>query len=143
MSCVRPIEPEEEDISYTLPVFLAHAIKMEEEATERYLELADMMEGHNNLDVSKLSRDMNRFSILHGASIRERAAEVELPELRHADLKWLALWKSPTRTYSATCSKTSSRGRREAIDGVVIPSWASGRTPYGVSDREVLLRRNG
>jgi rubrerythrin len=86
---MHPFEWEKEDMSYTLPVFLAHAITMENEAAERYLELADMMEAHNNLDVSKLFRDMNHFSILHRDSIKERAANVELPELRRADFKWI------------------------------------------------------
>jgi len=83
------MELEKEDMSYTLPVFLAHAITMEDEAAERYLELADMMEAHNNLDVAQLFRDMNRYSILHRDSIKERAADVDLPKLRHADFKWV------------------------------------------------------
>jgi rubrerythrin len=76
-------------MSYTLPVFLAHAIKMEDEAAERYLELADMMEAHNNLEVASVFRDMNRYSILHRDSIRERAADVELPKMKLADFKWV------------------------------------------------------
>lgn len=75
-------------MSYTLPVFLAHAIKMENEAAERYLELADMMVAHNNLDVAKLFRDMNHFSILHRDSIKEHAADVELPEMRATGFRW-------------------------------------------------------
>ena len=76
-------------MSYTLPVFLAHAIKMEDEAAERYLELADMMEAHNNVDVAKVFRDMSRYSILHRDSIKERATGVELPRMRLADFKWV------------------------------------------------------
>jgi rubrerythrin len=89
MNCIHPIALEREDMSYTLPVFLAHAIKMENEAAERYLELADMMEAHNNLHVAKLFRDMNHFSILHRDSIKERAADVELPEMRAVDFRWI------------------------------------------------------
>jgi hypothetical protein len=36
------------DMSYSLPEVLAHAIALENEAAERYLELADMMEAHRN-----------------------------------------------------------------------------------------------
>jgi rubrerythrin len=76
-------------MSYSLPEFLAHAIAMEDEAAERYLELADMMEAHNNLEVSKLFRQMNHYSILHRDSIKKRAASVELPKLRMADFRWV------------------------------------------------------
>jgi rubrerythrin len=76
-------------MSYTLPVFLAHAIEMENEAAERYLELADMMEAHNNVEVSKVFRDMNHYSILHRDSIKERAASVSIPKLKSADFKWV------------------------------------------------------
>ncbi len=76
-------------MSYTLPVFLAHAIKMEDEAAERYLELADMMEAHNNVEVAKVFRDMNHYSILHGDSIKKRATSVELPKMKLADFKWV------------------------------------------------------
>ena len=47
-------------MSYTLPEFLAHAIAMEQEAADRYLELADMMEAHHNDAVSAVFRDMCR-----------------------------------------------------------------------------------
>lgn len=86
---IHVIESEKEEMSYTLPVFLAHAIQMESEAAERYLELADMMEAHNNLDVAKVFRDMNRYSILHRDSIIERATDVELPKMKLADFKWV------------------------------------------------------
>jgi rubrerythrin len=78
-------------MSFTLTEFLAHAIAMEEEAAERYLELADMMEAHNNLDVSRVFRDMNHYSQLHRDSIQERVGELQLPELK----SWQYRWTSP------------------------------------------------
>jgi len=48
-------------MNYSLPEFLSYAIALEQEAEERYIELADMMETHNNLDVSKVFRNMARF----------------------------------------------------------------------------------
>jgi len=48
-------------MSYTLPEFFAHAVALEDEAADRYLELADMMEAHRNDEVSRVFRDMNRF----------------------------------------------------------------------------------
>ncbi|MCZ7563338.1 MAG: ferritin family protein [Burkholderiales bacterium] len=78
-------------MSYTLPEFLAHAIAMEEEAAERYLELADMMEAHRNDDVSAVFRDMHRYSIMHRDAIRARVGDTELPKLK----SWQYRWRTP------------------------------------------------
>ncbi len=69
-------------MSNALPEFLAHAIAMEHEAADRYLELADMMKAHRNDAVSKVFRDRCRFSELHRASIRARVGAIELRELQ-------------------------------------------------------------
>ena len=75
-------------MSYSLPEFLAHAVAMEEEAAERYLELADMMEAHRNDAVSALFRDMHRFSLMHRDAIRERVGAIELPRLKSWEYRW-------------------------------------------------------
>ncbi len=77
-------------MDYTLPEFLAHAIALEREAAERYLELADMMESYRNDAVSALFRDMVAYSRLHHDSIVERARGVALPELRANEYRWRA-----------------------------------------------------
>lgn len=79
-------------MDYSLTEFLALAIAMEEEAAERYLELADMMEAHDNQKVSKLFRDMNRYSCLHRDSIKERAGSLELPKIK----SWQYRWTTPS-----------------------------------------------
>lgn len=81
-------------MDYSLPEFLAHAIALENEAAQRYLELADMMEAHRNDDVSALFRDMVRFSRMHHDSIVERARGIELPTLR----SWQYRWTHPPET---------------------------------------------
>jgi len=78
-------------MSYTLPEFLAHAVALEHEAAERYLELADMMESYRNDDVSKLFRDMVHFSQMHRDEIKARVGSIELPKLR----SWQYRWSSP------------------------------------------------
>ena len=75
-------------LDYTLPQFLAHAIALEREAAERYLELADMMEAHRNDAVSQLFRDMVHYSRLHHDSIVARAAGTPLPSLRLWEFHW-------------------------------------------------------
>ena len=76
-------------MDYTLPEFLAHAIALEHEAAERYLELADRMEAHRNDPVSALFRDMVRYSRMHRDSIIESARGVTLPTLRPGQYRWL------------------------------------------------------
>lgn len=78
-------------MGYTLAEFLAHAIALEQEAAERYAELADMMEAHNNLETAAVFRDMARFSTMHGDEIKQRARALELPKL----LSWQYRWKTP------------------------------------------------
>ncbi len=75
----------------SLPEFLAHAIALEHEAAERYLELADMMESYRNDEVAATFRDMVRYSRLHHESIVARAQGLELPALR----SWQYRWRHP------------------------------------------------
>ena len=79
-------------MSYTLPEFLAHAVALEQEAADRYLELADMMETHRNDAVSSVFRDMTRFSELHRDEIKARIGGIELPQLK----SWEFRWRSPS-----------------------------------------------
>ena len=78
-------------MSYTLPEFLAHAVALEQEAADRYLELADMMEAHRNDAVSAVFRDMTRFSQMHRDEIKARVGAIELPQLK----SWEYRWRSP------------------------------------------------
>jgi rubrerythrin len=78
-------------MSYTLPEFLAHAVALEQEAAERYLELADMMEAHRNDAVSSVFRSMTRFSQMHCDAIKLRIGATKLPQLK----SWEYRWRSP------------------------------------------------
>lgn len=78
-------------MSYSLPEFLAHAVALEREAAERYLELADMMEAHRNDAVAAIFRDMNRFSLMHHDEVKGCVGMLELPKLK----SWQYRWTSP------------------------------------------------
>lgn len=78
-------------MSYALPEFLAHAVAMEQEAADRYLELADMMEAHRSDAVSTVFRSMTRFSQMHCDAIKVRAGSIKLPQLK----SWEYRWRSP------------------------------------------------
>ena len=75
-------------MNYSLPDFLAISIALERETEERYLELADMMEAHLNLETAKVFRDMARFSKMHGDEITERAKHVQLRKLKSWEFRW-------------------------------------------------------
>ncbi|MCS4505457.1 rubrerythrin [Arhodomonas aquaeolei] len=73
----------------SVPLFLAHAVALEDEAAQRYDELADALEVHNNPDVVDLFRKMAHFSRLHLAEARERAeSEGGLPQLKPWEYQW-------------------------------------------------------
>lgn len=96
-------------MSYTLPEFLAHAVALEHEAAERYLELADMMESYRNDEVSSVFRDMVRFSQMHGSEIKARVGSIELPRLK----SWQYRWISPPEA-----------GGEEGFDYMIVPYHA-------------------
>jgi len=80
----------------SLPLFLAHAVELESEAAERYDELADSMEAHNNRQVAALFRDMARYSRLHRDEVTEiAAAHGPLPKVAPWEFQWAGSSESP------------------------------------------------
>ncbi len=71
-----------------LPEFLVHAIALEEDAAQRYDELADAMMVHNNTEVAELFRRMAGFSRLHARDVKDKASGHNLPDLAPWDLRW-------------------------------------------------------
>lgn len=62
-----------------IPDFLAHAIALEYESVERYQELADSMDVHNNPRVAELFRKLAHYGELHARDIEHHADGIELP----------------------------------------------------------------
>ena len=73
----------------TLPEFLLHAIVLERESVERYEELADSMEIHNNPEIARLFRKLAGFGEMHAQEIEQHAEGMELPQLPPWDFKWI------------------------------------------------------
>jgi rubrerythrin len=63
----------------TLAELMAIALAIENEAVERYGELADVMEAHNNVEVAKLFRRMQQIERKHAEQIREEMARQRVP----------------------------------------------------------------
>ena len=72
----------------SLAEFLAHALELEVESAERYRELADNMQVHNNLEVAELFRRLARYGDAHAAEVQQRAAGLALPYISPWDFKW-------------------------------------------------------
>jgi rubrerythrin len=71
-----------------LDTFLAYAVALEEEAAERHDELADMMEVHNNPEVTATFRKLAGYSRLHAQEIRDRSRGADLPRIAPWDFGW-------------------------------------------------------
>lgn len=83
-------------------VFFAHALALEDEAAQRYEELADTMDGHNNRDVAELFRRMADYSRRHADAVRGRAADATV-----ADVKpWQMGWTDPEGPETAPVERT-------------------------------------
>ncbi|MCB2102395.1 MAG: ferritin family protein [Rhodobacterales bacterium] len=79
----------------TVEEFLAHAHTLEAEASDRFNEMADSMEIHNNLEVAKLFRRLAHEGQKHAGQMLERAGGRELPSIAPWDLKLGGHGESP------------------------------------------------
>jgi rubrerythrin len=68
--------------------FLAYAIKLEEEATLRFGQLADVMQSYGNKDVGSLFRRLSDYSRLHLADARARSGFRDIPVMHPDAYKW-------------------------------------------------------
>jgi rubrerythrin len=83
MSAQKPGE------SLSVAELLAHAQVLERESAERYQELADSMEVHNNSAVAALFQQLARHGEARARNVAGRAAGVELPQVPPWEYRWL------------------------------------------------------
>jgi len=72
----------------TLPLFLAHAIRLEEDSAINYDAMAETLEVHGKSPVARLFRKMAHYSRLHLAEAEGRAAGLEMPRLKAWEYQW-------------------------------------------------------
>jgi len=72
----------------TVEQLLVHARTMETEAAERYDELADQMEVHNNDEVAALFRKLAEIEANHIAAVDAMGEGLELPDLKAWEFQW-------------------------------------------------------
>ena len=73
----------------TIEEFLAHARALENESVDRYAELADVMEVHNNVEVADLFRKLSEYSRKHAAEVEHCAENMVLPHIDPWDFRWI------------------------------------------------------
>jgi rubrerythrin len=71
--------------------FLAHAHALEQELAERYGEMADSMQVHNNPAVAQLFRELADRGEEHAAELIGRAQGMDLPQIPPWEYQWLGL----------------------------------------------------
>jgi len=72
----------------SVEIFLAHTIRLEQEAARRFEQLADAMHTGGNREVSNLFKQLASFSRMHLAEATARSGYREVPELGEADFEW-------------------------------------------------------
>jgi len=92
--------------------FLAHALEMEVESAERYRELADAMQVHNNPQVAALFRTLAAEGHVHAQQVMQHAAGEDLPDIA----PWAFKWTSPDGPESAPLDEVHYlMSRRQAL----------------------------
>jgi rubrerythrin len=84
-----PDRPGEPPKFASVAEFFAQALAIEIEASERYDELADQMEVHNNHVIAEIFRKMAKIEGLHRDEIKRRAGDALIGG-RPASFSWLA-----------------------------------------------------
>ena len=69
---------------------LAHGLALEVEAVDRYAELAEIMESHNNQDVSELFMKMSEIEKLHVEEFRNQIHARKLVKLPEIKYQWIS-----------------------------------------------------
>lgn len=72
----------------TVADMLAFVLAVENEASERYAEMAEAMDAHNNTKVAKLFRDMADIEELHAESVQRQATKLGIGELPALTYQW-------------------------------------------------------
>ena len=108
----------------SLDQFLGFAVRLEEDSSIHYDELAGAMEECGNDEVAKLFRDMAHYSRLHLAQARERAGSIDVEAHFPPDYVWPdsatpernALWAGDPDLSRLDALKTALQGERRGFD---------------------------
>ena len=97
----------------SVELFLAYAIRLEEEAALRFGQLADAMDSCGNREVGNLFRRLSDYSRLHLADARARSGFRNVPKMKTDEFEWPDL-ESPEA--AAIWAADPFLGRNEALE---------------------------
>lgn len=83
------------DVIGDVAELLAHALVLEQESVERYLELADSMEVHNNPEAADLFRKLSGYGERHAREVAQLAEGMALPDIEPWGFKWTCVDGAP------------------------------------------------
>ena len=72
----------------SVETFLAHTVRLEQEASLRFEQLADAMQTAGNKEVALLFKRLAHFSRLHLSAAKARSGFRDIPNLRPTDFEW-------------------------------------------------------
>jgi rubrerythrin len=114
------------DTIKTVEEFLAHAAVLEQESVERYDELADSMEVHNNPEVAQLFRKLAHFGEKHAHEVEKLAEGMELPQIP----PWEFKWSTPESPESASSEDASYLMDKQQALAIALLNEQQGRDFY-------------
>jgi rubrerythrin len=97
----------------SVELFLAYAIRVEEEAALRFGQLAHVMDACGNREVGGLFRRLSDYSRLHLADAKARSGFREIPKMKADEFEWPDLESPET---AAIWAADPFLGRREALE---------------------------
>jgi rubrerythrin len=105
-------------------LFLAYAVKLEQEAALRYAQLADSMGAAGNGEAEKIFRKLAKFSQMHHAEARARSGFHDLPTLTPGQFEWpsfespesAAIWAADPMIAKAEALEIALDAERAAYD---------------------------
>jgi len=106
----------------TIEQFLAYAVKLEEEASLRFGQLADSMQSCGNVEVSKLFRRLADYSRMHLADARARSGFRDIPVLQPNEFVWPDVESPET---AAIWAADPFIGREQALEVALAAETAS------------------
>lgn len=80
--------PQQISSHFSMAELLVHALVIELEAVQSYLDLANQMQECGNDAVADLFAKMAEYEQEHANKIREQASDIELPELAPWEYRW-------------------------------------------------------
>jgi len=86
----------------SVEIFLAHTVRLEQEAALRFEQLADAMQTAGNREVAQLFKRLAHFSRLHLADATARSGFREIPKLDPLEFEWPDIESPETAAIWAT-----------------------------------------